>query len=469
MMNKNTWKRVVLALGCAAGAGLFARTAAASGFEAARFGGEHGHAAGATPFALYYNPAALTTTERVHIAGNLTLALHGASYTRASSDVAEPSDAVGANTGKASLFNALAAPALAASMRFGDLTAGLGVFVPFGGQQAWDGNSKKFPGYPGAQDGVARWWLQDGSTSVLYASAGLGYKIRPWRLSLGASGNLTYTALELTRALTPTGRYDDALASEGRTHIDVAGVSGSFGLGVLWEAIENKLWAGLSYQAPPGLYKEQELDGKMRLAFSSMPTTTNVTMYMSLPDVIRFALRARPKPTYELRLFGDFTRWSVHDRQCLAKEGTGCELNADGGDPSAPASNPVDGNVRANQLRNWKNSFGVRAGGSYYFSHELEGIAGVGYDSGAIPMSTLDPSVIDGVNLSGTLGGRVRVAELVSFMLSYTYQGYFERDSTGKNRLADASMKFPSRLPDSGGVYTQWVGTFNAMVEVHLK
>src|SRR5690349_4934970 len=65
------------------------RAAHASGFEAARFGGEHGHAAGATPFALYYNPAALSLTSKFQAALHLTLALHSASFTRKDSDTGE--------------------------------------------------------------------------------------------------------------------------------------------------------------------------------------------------------------------------------------------------------------------------------------------------------------------------------------------------------------------------------------------
>ena len=45
-----------------------ASRASAGGFDTARFGSEHGHAAAATPFAVYYNPAALTANRKVHLA-----------------------------------------------------------------------------------------------------------------------------------------------------------------------------------------------------------------------------------------------------------------------------------------------------------------------------------------------------------------------------------------------------------------
>jgi len=457
MKKQKLIQRVCGAVACAALTMLSGSRAHAAGFDSARFGSVHGNATGATPFALYYNPAALATTERIHIAGNLTLALRGATFARAGSDTSEPADAAGANTGKATLFNVLSAPALAASMRFGDWAVGLGFFVPMGGQASWEGGSSN-PKYPGVRDGSARWWMIDGTTSVLYTTAGASYTVRPLRLSFGASANLTYSTVDFTRGL--TGQFTDAINSEGRTHVNVNAVSGSFGLGTLWEALPQKLWLGLSYQAPPGLYKEQKLDGKMQLAFTENPSRQDVTMHVGLPDVIRFGVRARPQPNYELRFNGDFTRWSTLQNQCLTTKGTDCNLGPNGSDPSA------DHHVIANQVRDWKNAVGLRGGGSYYITPTIEAFAQLGFDSGAVRMRTLEPGIVDGVSMNGTVGGRIRIANLVSLLLSYDHQGYFARDSTGKNRLA--SYSFPSNLPDAGGKYTQWIGTFNGMVEVHL-
>src|SRR5687768_5389099 len=120
---------------------LTSRVAFASGFDAARFGGElGGHAAAGTPFAVYYNPAALALTKRVHLAVDLTLALHGQTFKRSASDVPEPDDAQGANTGRAKLFNVLGGPALAASFRLEDFAFGAGISAPFAGIARFRGN-----------------------------------------------------------------------------------------------------------------------------------------------------------------------------------------------------------------------------------------------------------------------------------------------------------------------------------------
>ncbi len=432
---------------------------ASGGTEQARFASEHGHAAGATPFAIYYNPAALALGSRLQIAGNLTLAWHGASYDRSQTTSPDPPMAPGANVGQAKVSNALAAPAFAASYRLGDFGLGVGVFVPFAGMQSWAGGGQSYPEYPGTRDGSARWHLIEGGTSSLYTSLGASYTIRPLRLSVGVSGNLVYNSLSFTRA--QNGLGDDNIATEGRSYLDVHGVTGSFGLGLLWEAIEKKTWIGVSYQAPPGLYKDLSMDGKLRLLLGgTTPSTSNVSLKQSMPDIVRWALRVRPTERYELRLFGDVTRWSTFDRQCLVRKGGHCRLNPDG---SAPANS----DVVLNQPRNWQNTFAIHASGSYYFSPSLEALGGIAYDSNAVPASTLDPSLIDGNDLTYTLGGRARFAETLGLLVALSYQQWLERNTNGKSTLD--LEKVPSRLPNSGGIYHQQAVVLNMMFEFYLQ
>jgi long-subunit fatty acid transport protein len=159
-------------------------------------------------------------------------------------------------------------------------------------------------------------------------------------------------------------------------------------------------------------------------------------------------------------LFGDFTRWSVFKRQCLVRKGGHCGLNDDG-------SLTEGSDVVLNRPRNWKNTFAIRAGGSYFFSPSWEGFAGVAFDSNAIPASTLDASLIDGNDLTYTLGGRARFAEMFGVLLAASYQHWLQRDTTGLSRLD--RDKPPSRLPDSGGVYNQQAFLANLMLEFYLR
>ncbi|HEX6239682.1 MAG TPA: outer membrane protein transport protein [Polyangiales bacterium] len=433
---------------------------ASGGVEQARFGSEDGHAAGATPFALYYNPAALALGARLEIGAHLTLAWHGASYDRTSTTVPDPATAPGANVGTARVSDVLAAPALALSYRLSDFVIAAGAYVPFAGMQSWSGGGHSYPQYPGTSDGSARWHFLEGGTTSFYASLGASYTIRPIRLSLGVSANLVHNSLEFTRALNAAG--DDNIATEGRSYLDVGSFTGSFGLGVLWEAVEKKAWVGLSYQAPPGLYKDISMDGTARILLGAgvTPTESDVTLKQTMPDIIRFALRVRPTERYELRLTGDFTRWSVNERQCLVHRGGNCGLNPDG-------SLTEGSDVMLNQPRNWQDTFGIRLGGSYFFSPMWEGFASIGYDSNAIPAGTLDASLVDGHDLTYTLGGRARIQDRFGVLLAVSYQHWLERDTTGLSRLDQ--YRPPSKLPSSDGVYNQQAVVMNLLLQYHLR
>lgn len=432
-------------------------SAAASGFELTRIGGEFGHAAAPNPLAVYYNPAALAKTRKVHLVGEVTLVMHSAEYRRTESTTPEPADAEGANLGTAKLFDVAVAPTLAGSMRFGDFAVGLGFFAPMSGamsyqrNDAFAGNTK----YPGAEDGAARWHMIEGEQQVLYASASAAYTIRAIGLSLGLGANLNYARVRLLRARTGIG--DDDLSSEGRVDLDVSGLGGSFSAGLLWEILAEKLWFGLSYQAPPGLYDGITLTGDLRTYLGTGSTKSASDMQLTLPDVVRWALRYREQ-RYELRLFGDISRWSTMERQCVVAADAPCDVNADGSEASGAE-------VLSNHVRKWKNTFGVRAGGSYWFTPELEGFVGIGYDGNAIRKGYLEPSIIDGHDISGSLGARLALGSHLALALTYTHVHMLSRTVT-RSRLYDLSR--PSKLPSGAGEYKQWLGMVHGFLEAYF-
>ncbi len=434
--------------------------AAAAGFDVARIGGERGHATTETPFATYYNPAALANTKKIHIAGDLTLVFHSAEYNRTQSTTVVPADASNSNTGKATLFNTLAAPSLAGSMKFGDFAVGLSVMAPMSGSQDWGGNKayKNNDQYPGVRDGQARWQMIQGEQLTLYTTLAASYTIPSIRLSFGAGANLIYQKVRLLRARTGAG--DDALAQEGRINMDLSGLSGSFSLGTQWEAIANRLWLGLSYQAPPGLYGGQTVHGTLdSWLLTARPGSEKVQLVQKLPDVIRWGVRYRQEGKYELRLFGDYTRWSTMERQCLVKEDTTCKLG-DSGLPEGP-------NVVNNHERQWKDAFTVRAGASYWVLPQLEAFVGLGYENSAVKARFLEPGLIDGRDVSVALGGRWTLGEHVGLLLSYTHIQMINR--TVKYSQLDQLEIGTSRLPTGAGEYKQWFGMLNGIAEFYFN
>jgi long-chain fatty acid transport protein len=432
------------------------RGAHAAGFAAARFGGEHGTVVTTNPTALYYNPAGIGFSEGTDVLLDGNLALRGASWThsQAPTDPPEPAGGQGSNTGEAHLFNVFGGPALGVTTRFGALALGAGLFVPFGGMESWAKNDKfvNSQQYPLAADGVQRWHIIDGQLAFIYGTLGAAYKLGP--LSVGVSGNIVFSSVTESQAKNPLGAGLPETEREGRANLDVGGTFGSFGAGAMVEAIPKRLWLAASYQAQPGM-GPQTLSGTLKITSPLVNSNYKVTFTQALPDIVRAGVRWRAKDDLELRLFGDYTRWSVMRTQCVAVQGHPCAVYADGSDAS--------GGTVANFRRNWHDTYGVRAGASYWLKPEIEVLAGTGFETPATPDATLDPGIADADEVELTLGGRVLIAGWFYLGASYTHLQYFDRDNTGKSTLANAQV--PTMQQDGGGRYTQWLGIFDLNLE----
>jgi long-chain fatty acid transport protein len=439
--------------------------AAASGFATARFGGEHGNVTETNPTALYYNPAAIAFSDQAHLYLDWQLAMRSLTWDHPNPAPSEPTDPPAniGNTGRAALFNLFGAPALGVTARLGDFAGGLGVFIPFGGKEHFDKTSLNDPDYPLANGGPQRWQVTDAELSSVYITAGLAYRLGP--IAIGAAGNLIDSRVKLTKAQNLAGNQVPNSLAEGRATIDVSGLNASFGAGAMLELIPHALWLAGSYQAQPGL-GVQSLQGTMG-AISYPPgqppqgaPAQNVTFTQALPDIWRAGFRFRPGPGFELRAFGDYTRWSAMKAQCVVLQGHTCQVYPDGSDATG------SGAVLANFRRDWKDTYGGRVGASVWVSPSLEVFAGGGYETGAVPDSTLENSVADADNVAGALGARIALTDTIFLAGSYTHIYFFTRDNTGLSTRADASG--PTQQPDGGGVYRQWVGVFDANMDVQF-
>lgn len=453
--------------------------AAASGFMVARFGGEHGHPTTDNPTAMYYNPAGLALKGGTRLYLDGTFAYRTASYDRPLAAVTDPGggtpdDALGANAGKATLFNLAAAPfaGVVSDLGVPGLGVGLGFYVPFGGSAVWDKNEDfRDSPYPGAVDGVQRWWAIEGTIRSAYATTAVAYHIPSLRLSIGLSGNLVLSAVDTIRARNITDGSDDLVfpngkQKEGRTRLVVDGLDLSIGAGIIWQPADD-WWVGVSYQSQPG-FGEMHLEGELS-SFAPGPNNTepdvsDVNLVQELPDVIRAGVRWRASPTLELRLFGDYVRWSVLENQCVSTSAR-CEVAADG---SAISGVPVALNIP----REWNDAFGVRGGASYWFSPDLELMVGAGWDGSAVPDHTMDPVLMDMPKVTASLGARYEMLDdHMALAFTYTQVFYMEREIDRETYfVTDNGQKVPryqgvSKTPNLAGTYNQSVGAANLYVE----
>lgn len=455
-------RRTTVAALVAVALGAMASRARASGFASARFGGEHGNVITTNPTALYYNPAgiAFSPGSDVYIDGVLALRQGSWEHTLAPTDVANPPEAATGNAGRAAYFNVFGAPMAGGVLRLGKLALGAALYVPFGGRISYQRNEQHAgdPNFGQAVDGVQRWTITEGSLTFIYGTVGVGYRLGP--LGLGLTANLVHSSVQNTQAENPTGNGDPDSLHEGRNVLDVSGTHGSFGVGAMLEAVPNRLWLGVSYQSRPG-FGSMTLNGTLVLTYQGAPLTTRVSFTNALPDIVRLGVRFRPSEQLELRFFGDLTRWSALQTHCISLEGQPCAVFPNGQD-ATPNHTTV-----LNLRRFWNDTYGVRAGASYWLGSRWELFAGLGFETAAVPDSTLDPALPDAPSVLAALGMIHEVAPGLFIGGSYTDNRYFNRDNTGQSDLARAEL--PTRRADGGGNYKGWLGVFNLNVEKQFQ
>ena len=464
-------------------AATWSTSAHASGIAAARFGGEHGHPTTDNPTAIYYNPAGLGLSKGTHIFVDGTIALRFANYDRPASESQQTADiAPGANDGKATLFNAVAAPFVGVSSDFGTnfIYGGLAMYFPFGGSAVWDQNTayKGNSDFPGAVDGVQRWYSIDGTIRSLYVTGALAFNIRKIGLSLGLTGSVIRSNVETIRARNADGtdtlvqgEGEDRRLVEGRSYIDVAGWQGGFGIGAIYDVMKKgKYFIGLSYTSQPNITGGTKLKGTLDNTLAlAPPSQSQVELRQTMPDILRIGFRARPTDKYEIRVFADYTRWSVFKNQCVLDREV-ADRNCDFENFDAALDDPesfggdAHPSVVQHLPRFWKDAGGVRVGGSYWFVPEVEGYVGLGYDSSAVPLETLDPALMDMHKMSVSAGVRWQIIKNLALSFTATELAFFKTSTKGKSALN--KFESPTRQPSANGLYRQFFQLFNIYLDI---
>jgi long-chain fatty acid transport protein len=461
--------RSIVAGGVCLAAAAGTRHASASGFATQHFGGEQGNVLTSNPTALYYNPAGIAFSDGIHLYLDGNIAIRHATWSHVAPQpgASDSPEAQAGNTGTAHLLNVFAGPTMAATAKFGNLAIGAGLFVPFGGRVNWGASDNTDLKLPLTEGGVQRWHMIDAALTFLQVSAGAAYKIGPF--AIGVTGNLINSQITETQSKSQTGVIDSTI--ENTAKLDVSGWNGSYAVGAMVEPIKNRLWLGGSYQAQPGL-GAQTLHGSFSFASGPPPyypqngtLTHDVHFHESLPDIWRAGIRLRPIDAFELRLFGDWTRWSKLKSQCIDytinNPNDLCQVYPNGEDATPNFS------VLTNIPRNWKDTYGGHIGASYWLNPAAEFFAGVGYETAASPDSTIEPGSMDANNVQMSLGGRFLVANYVYVGLGYTQIQFMDRTVTD-SQLAEVNGKAvqqPTYQQDGNGTYTQWVG----VVDINLE
>jgi long-chain fatty acid transport protein len=435
-------------------------SARASGFLNPRIGDPHGSPALANAYAVYFNPAALGGIDGSQVVVDGTLAYRTVDYTRAVSALspssAQPLNATyaAANTGNAHAGNVAEIPFVAASSDFGrrDFFGGVGAYVPFGGAVKFDQNPT-FAGNTdarGAVDGRQRWAVISATQRSLYLTGVAGFRLPDAGLSFALGGSLVLSQIVHNQARNLDG-HDD-IVSEGRALIDVNSTQAAMSAGVYWEALPKKMLRfGVSYSVRPG-FGEMRMRGTLSQHYTG-DAVKDIDFVQTYPDVLRFGAAARPwGDTVELRFDAEYVTWSAFDRQCLVERGSKCTLKPDGSDTHSPEE------IILAIRRDWHNAGAVRVGAGWFIDDKTEVYGGLGFDTSAVPTSTLEATYPDMFKVMGSIGARRQLTNLFGLGVSYT-SIYSLPQTTEHQHQAD--LFGVSRIPNEDGKYKSTIMFMN--------
>lgn len=463
--------RAALAVSFGVTAVASAPRAEASGYLTARFGGDLGGPMMPNTYAIYFNPAALGGSTGTTIVGDASLVLRQAHYTRTPNALSPSNpELLGpesgergsryrlANTGEANLLNLLALPFVGVNTDFGtkNLRGGFAVHVPFGGLATWD-RDRGIPSAPGSADGVSRWHNISGQILAIYNSFALAYKLGDSGFSIGASVSPVIHHVATVRAKNGdnTDDIEDSTGTtvkEGRSYLDATGVNIQATAGVYWQS--DKLRVGAAYLSQPG-FGDTRIGGKLdAVAGGATRVKEDIDFIQTYPDIVRLGVALKATDKLELRMDGDFVRWSVFENQCVVRSGGNCNLAPDG------SSNNPD--IILNIPRRWKNAFGYRAGAAYAITDKLDVSGSLAISTSAVPKETIDASTIDSFRFYATVGGRYALSDHLALGAAYTHIYFVPVDTNGRQNLNEYPL--PSTSPSADGKYTSQIGFLNLNV-----
>ena len=306
--------------------------------------------------AIYYNPAGIAQGKGINVLVGDTLIKPSFSFRSATTGNSA------STSGVVTPFHLYATGGLTEN-----LSAGVGVFSPFGTTVKWPSNWE------------GRSLATQSSQATFYINPTVAYRIGPLRI--GGGLQIVRSTLDLQRKIV----FPD---QEGSSEVgaDSWGVGANFGAQV--EAVRQYLSFGVHYRSAV------KLNFTGNVHFDNIPasfvgTIHDQRMSTSLvePDSLAFGIASRPIPPLVLDLDLVWFGWSkLHSI-----------------DTNFP--DDASGTLASSQLKNWKNVFNVHFGGEAKVADAWRIRAGTLYDPTPSPADTLTPELLDTNRLNLALGG----------------------------------------------------------------
>jgi long-chain fatty acid transport protein len=184
------------------------------------------------------------------------------------------------------------------------------------------------------------------------------------------------------------------------------------------------------------------------------PASTSVDLLQSYPDIVRVGAAYRVSEEVDLRLHGQYVRWSVFTDACVVHRGMQCNLNSDG-------SAVTQGQIIANDEANFHDAFAVQGGIGYWPHTRVEMFGDLGFDTSALPNDSEGRTLFDSFKVIGSVGLRYAVSEHLFLAASYTMIYYLPRTVTSQRAWQGVSAQ-----PFANGSYASHLEFFDANATV---
>jgi long-chain fatty acid transport protein len=236
-----------------------------------------------------------------------------------------------------------------------DLAAGVGMFVPFGAQTAWEDNWE------------GQFQSTGSSLSVYVINPEVAYRLND-RVKLGVGVQVARATVVLKRALS-------FVDSTGGVELGGATWGTGFNAGAQVQIVRDVLDFGISWRSRIKL----DVDGKAHFSgvpaeFQSSLVDQTVKSSLELPDIVYAGLGYRPTKNVRLAFDVHYLRWSSFPSLDLNFENAA---------------------LSSSQPKNWHDTYSFHLGGEVALTRSLTARAGLAYDPTPSPGNTLTPDLPD--------------------------------------------------------------------------
>ncbi|MGD8252233.1 MAG: outer membrane protein transport protein [Desulfobacterales bacterium] len=397
-MRHYRWCGVVLVVWCVAS------SAGAAGFSVFTQGAKALGQANAviahsdSPSTLFYNPAIMNDLPGTQFEIGTTLIYDDRDFN---------SDRSGRNT--AGKSNANFPSTLYATHAVNDwLSAGIGVFNPFGLSTEWP------------DDWEGRFIATKSELTTYVINPAVSVRVAPW-LSLAAGVDFMILDGTLKRRLNLNQVFP---FGEGKQEFSGDDTAWGFNLG-LFAKLTDRLHLGMSYRSK----YDATLDGdvKNKLPASADPIAglfpkTNGSVDLDLPDQFLAGLAYHFSDRFVMEAGIRYEGWSRYEQLKL-------ELD-----------DPIAGQDSQISRKDYRDTYGVMVGGKYQVSDSWALMAGYLYEKGAIPGKTFEPSNPDSDSHVFSLGTSYRFKRFEA-SFAYAFQKEVEKE---KDNDIGADTGFPA-------------------------